>query len=121
MRTQSDADVTAVYERAWTTRVKATEQVIAATEELLARAVGAAVPGAVEVVLYEDHSHDAPHGHVLHIADADGNPIMSGTGDDWHDASWTETVDEYVWDLHHLDREGFQTEGTQRIRRIPLH
>lgn len=115
------SDIQAAYEQAWAARVEATSIIVSVTEELLARLVASHVPGAHEIVLYEDHSHDAPHGHVKHVLDADGNVLLEGTGDAWHDAGWTEDADEYVWDLHHLDRDGFIPDGAQRLRRIPVY
>jgi hypothetical protein len=103
-------DLADLHEQAWKMRRAATEQIIALTEETLARIVADHLPTAAMVVLYEDTSHDAPHGHVLHVLDADGHVLIEGTGDLWHDSAWTDEVDELVFDLHHLDREGFRTE-----------
>jgi hypothetical protein len=120
----SEEAVAGEHNELWTQRRALTERLVALTEEMIARAVRESIADAGYIVLYEDHSHDAPHAHVLHVLDADGHVIVSGTGDDWHDAVWTTDVDELVWDLFHLDRHGFITrpeEGhTMRVRRIPV-
>lgn len=109
-------------EDAWRARSAATDVVVAATEELLARLVADHFPTAVAIVLYEDTSHDAPHGHLEKIVDADGHTLILGTSDQWHDLAWAQEADEYVWDLHHLDRDGFVYEEHNRRRRhIPIN
>jgi hypothetical protein len=116
----SDAALQTVYEEAWEVRRSATEVVVTVTEEMVARAVRAQFPDADQIVLYEDHSHDAAHAHVLHVVDADGHVLIAGTGEEWHDADWSSDIDELVWDLYHLDRSGFLHEGDQRLRRITV-
>lgn len=113
-------DVLDMNEDAWKARSAATDVVVAATEELLARLICEHFPTAVSIVLYEDTSHDAPHGHLEQIIDADGHVIMLGTSNEWHDFAWAQEADEYVWDLHHLDRDGFIFEGQRRRRHIPV-
>lgn len=107
-------------EDAWKARSAATDVVVAATEELLARLIATHIPEAAEIVLYEDTSHDAPHGHLEQIIDANGHVVMHGTSDHWHDLPWAQEADEYVWDIHHLDRDGFVYDGTRRRRHIPI-
>jgi hypothetical protein len=109
-----------LYEQNWKIRTDSSNAIVTASEELLARAVTAELPAAAMVVLYEDTSHDAPHGHVHSVLDITGDVLISGTSDAWHDAEWTEEVDEFVWDIHQLDRAGFRTEGSMRVRRIPI-
>lgn len=113
-------DVLEMNEDAWKARSASTEVVVAATEELLARTVLQHFPTAVLVTLYEDVSHDAPHGHLERIEDVNGHVLILGTSDTWHDLSWSQEVDEYVWDLHHLDRDGFVLDGNRRRRHIPM-
>lgn len=115
-----DADLEANQDRYWTERIANTKTIVALTEEQLSRIVLENIPEAVEIVLYEDRSHDAPHGHALHVVDASGKVLMEGTGDDWHDAGWTADVDEYIWDIYNLDRQGFHTVEGKRVRKILL-
>lgn len=117
----SDDAVAADLEAFWAARVSATRQLTAATEETLARIVARHLPNAAMVVLYEDTSHDAPHGHVHTILDGHGHTLIEGTSDQWHDLDWAGDVDDLVWDLHHVDRDGFTDDGTGlRVRRIPI-
>lgn len=115
-------DLEVSHEVVWRARRQATDTIVVYTEEMMARLVHAHFPTAAQIVLYEDTSHDAPHGHVLHIVDADGHVLIDGTGDTWHDAAWTDAIDDLVFDLHHLDREGFRTEkrNGRRLRRITV-
>lgn len=108
-----------LFDESWHGRRTATELILAITEEKIARLVTEQHPTATEIVLYEDYSHDSPHAHVLDVR-AGRTVLVSGTGDDWHDQSWTGEVDEFVWDLHHLDRAGFTAEGHLRTRHIPI-
>lgn len=116
----SEDELAASYEEQWSVRRAATESIIALTEETIARLVELHVPDAAEVVLYEDHSHDAPHAHVRHIVDASGEVLIEANGDAWHDEDWTGEIDELVWDLYHLDRHGFVSGGHGRVRHIPV-
>jgi len=113
-------DVLDMNEDAWKARSASTDVIVAATEELLARMIVEHFPEAASIVLYEDTSHDAPHGHLERILDADGNVIMLGTSNEWHDFAWAQEADEYIWDLHHLDRDGFVADGQRRRRHIPV-
>ncbi len=119
-RNVEDMALETEQDKFWVARIALTKSILAITEEQLSRIVIVNIPEAVEIVLYEDKSHDAPHGHVLHVVDKDGKILMEGTGDDWHDAGWTSEVDEYVWDIYNLDRQGFYTIENKRIRKIPL-
>lgn len=121
MAEQTDTDIRALYEDAWAARHEVTRVIIATTEELLARHIKAVFPEAASVVLYEDVSHDAPHGHVHSVRDAAGDVIIEGTSDAWHDAEWSGDIDEFVWDLFHLDRDGFLADAHGlRVRTIAL-
>ena len=114
----SAEELASAYDSAWSVRRTATEAIIAMTEESIARAVAENLPGAHEVVLYEDHSHDAPHAHVRHVLDVHGEVLIAANGDDWHELEWTPEVDELVWDLYHLDRAGFHLGAEGRTRQI---
>lgn len=95
---------------------------VALTDEHLARLVSSNVPGAFDVVLVEDTSHDAPHGHVHSVRDTAGRTLLDGRSDEWHDLPWTGDVDEDVFDLFHLAREDFvEMPGIGRARVIPVH
>lgn len=109
-----------LYDIAWKQRKEATATIVTMTEEMLSRMVKEHFPESVEIVLYEDHSHDAPHAHVKHVVNSEGLILIDGTSDEWHDLSWTPDVDELVWDLYNLDRQGFQREGHNRYRRIAI-
>lgn len=114
------SDLDAKYEEAWIARQELTSAIVAITEEMIARLVLEDFPTATEVVLYEDHSHDAPHAHVLYILSNDV-VLIEGTSDEWHD-QMNSDIDELVWDLHHIDRPGFVNEDAHsslRLRRIP--
>lgn len=113
-------DVLEMNEDAWKARSASTDVIVAATEELLARLISEHFPQAASIVLYEDTSHDAPHGHLERVLDADDNVIILGTSNEWHDFAWAQEADEYIWDLHHLDRDGFVSEGQRRRRHIPI-
>lgn len=114
-------DVLEMNEDAWKARTAATDVVVAATEELLARLIVDHFPTASAAILYEDTSHDAPHGHLEKIVDGEGRVVMLGTSDEWHDLPWAQEADEYIWDLHHLDRDGFTHDGSRRRRHIPIN
>jgi len=85
---------------AWLRRRVLEEAAAQIGAELISRIVEQHVPGAYQVVLTEDHSHDAPHAHLKTILARDGTPLLMGMGDEWHDLHWTSTVDEYVYDIY---------------------
>jgi hypothetical protein len=113
-------DIVEFNEDAWKARTSATDVIVAVTEELIARLVLEHFPKAHAIVLYEDTSHDAPHGHLEKIVDVEGNVLILGSSDEWHDFAWAQEADEYIWDLHHLDRDGFVFEEQKRRRHIPI-
>lgn len=115
-----EADMSAVYDQMWVKRKEATQAIIALTEEMISRMVKQHIPDAVEIVLYEDHSHDEPHAHVKHVVNNSGIILIEGTSDEWHELSWGNDIDELVWDLYHLDRTGFIRENNTKYRRIAI-
>lgn len=119
-RNYSDDDLDDSFNAMWNIRRNNTNIILALTEETISRIVKKNIPNAAEIVLYEDHSHDAPHAHALLVSDEKGHVLIEGTGDDWHEASWTMDVDELIWDLYNLDPHGFHREGKIRYRRIAI-
>jgi hypothetical protein len=100
------------YENSWSAYSVAKQNVIVQTMNMLARIVHAQLPTAKFIILYEDHSHDAPHGHIESFLDESGHLI--DLGEDWHDIPWGSEVDELVWDIYNLAKEHFTTSGDKR-------
>lgn len=115
-----DDELVALFSEVWNVRAKATHDLVAIIEEQIARKVHEELPKAATIVLYEDHSHDAPHAHIKEILDSAGVQLLAGTGDAWHDLPWAWSVDESIWDLYYLDPHGFAEVDGQRIRRIVI-
>lgn len=69
-------------------------------EELLARVIVENVPGAAIIVVTQDTSHDAPHGHLKRVRDAAGNVLVDASSAEYHDLPWAYQADEYVYDLY---------------------
>lgn len=100
------------YEESWSHYTIAKQNVVIQTMDMLARTVHVQLPEAKFIVLYEDHSHDAPHGHIESFLDESGHTI--DLGEDWHDVPWGTEVDELVWDIYNLAKEHFVTSGDKR-------
>lgn len=109
-RGQETLALNTIYEEAWEGRNKASRVISAVSEELLARKVKAIFPTATLIVLFEDTSHDTAHGHLESILDTNYEVLALGVSDAWHEADWSHELDEHVWDLFQLDREGFVTD-----------
>lgn len=92
-----------------------------AIEETLARIISEQFPEAVAVIIVEDNSHDDPHGHVGTIIDSNGDTLMDGRTDTWHDLEWTDEVDELAWDLHYLARPIFVEGRSGFTLTVPIH
>jgi hypothetical protein len=102
------------YEIAWSSYSKAKREVIAHTIVKMNEIVLNNLPHAKYVLLYEDHSHDAPHGHVEVFLDETQHAIE--LSEDWHDLAWSSEVDEYVWDIYNLGKEYFTlVDGKRRL------
>lgn len=100
------------YEEAWAEYSAAKKKVVAYTIQKMVGLIIEQVPEVAYVILYEDHSHDAPHGHIEALLDASQHSI--NLGGDWHDLGWTNEVDEYVWDVYNLGKEYFSLTGGKR-------
>jgi hypothetical protein len=92
-----------------------------AIEETIARIILEQFPTAVAVIVVEDSSHDDPHGHVGPIIDENGDCLLDGRTDAWHDLEWTSEVDDLAWDLHYLARPIFTEDKSGFTLTIPIH
>lgn len=102
------------YESAWVSYSDARKKTVAYVIARMLGIVRQNNPEAAYVLLYEDHSHDAPHGHVEAFLDKNHHVIELDT--DWHDVEWSNEVDEYVWDIYNLGKETFSLiEGKRRL------
>jgi hypothetical protein len=93
------------YEASWSEYTEAKKKVAAYSIKKMVSLVKSQLPEASYIVLYEDHSHDAPHGHIEAFIDSTEHTIK--LDQDWHDLSWSNEVDEIVWDIYHLAKEHF--------------
>ncbi len=102
------------YELAWSNYSRAKREVIAHTILKMNAIILGKLNGVKYVLLYEDHSHDAPHGHIEVFLDETQHQIE--LGGDWHDLDWSSEVDEYVWDIYNLGKEYFTLiDGKRRL------
>lgn len=112
LESHSPSDET--YELAWSTYSRAKREVIAHTILKMNDIVLNKLSQAKYVLLYEDHSHDAPHGHIEVFLDESKHVIK--LDEDWHDLEWSSEVDEYVWDIYNLGKEYFTLiDGRRRL------
>lgn len=100
----------------WAERERASAQAALVIAEMISRLIVQHIPNAARVVLVEDRSHGAPHGHVRDIFDGDGAHLISGRGDDWHNLDWSHDVDEHVHDLHYLASQVFSYDADLQER-----
>jgi hypothetical protein len=108
------------YEDAWSNFVNARNEAATASQSQLARVIKDNLPSAEVIVIYEDRTHDAPHGHLEGVLDSDGKLIIAGTTDKWHDLEWTTEADEIVWDLYYLGSHLFNLIAGKRRMIIDL-
>lgn len=102
------------YESSWSEYAEAKKIVAAYSIKKMIALVKSQLPDAAYIVLYEDHSHDAPHGHIEAFLDSTEHTIK--LEQDWHDLSWSNEVDEVVWDIYHLAKEHFiLNDGKRRM------
>lgn len=76
-------------------------------EDAIARAILDRFPEAHRIEIFEDISHDAPHGHIGKVLDERKNLLIDGTSEEWHNLEWTRSVDEDAWDFHYYAYELF--------------
>ena len=99
-------------EATWSQYILAKKKVVAYSAEFGLSLIKKVLPNAKYLVIYEDHSHDAPHGHVEAILDETMHAIeLEG---DWHDLEWSHEIDELVWDIYNLAKEYFSLVGGKR-------
>jgi len=111
-----------LQEQAWQEHSEITDRLLAFAEETLARVVVENVREAATIVLREDHSHGSPHGHIHLILDAEGSTLYDGASEEWHNLAWSDVVDDYAWEIHHLGKMYFSTDKNQlRTYSIPVH
>ena len=108
-RAFTDTELEAARDQAWFDRNELSERLLHISGELLVRALRRHVPQLARVLLREDTSHGAPHGHLHQVLDQDGNILVDGSSDAWHDAEWSIDIDDYAWEIHHLGRHLFRT------------
>lgn len=108
------SDIEEQLERFWSEYVLSKKKVVVKSAELALEIIRKFLPEAKYILIYEDHSHDAPHGHIEAILDGSMHSIhIHG---DWHDLEWTHEVDELVWDIYTLSKEYFSlVEGKRRL------
>jgi len=106
------------YELAWATYSRVRNKISDMTQKRIMEHVLEHIPEACFVVLYEDRSHDAPHGHCEGIYSCSGEELLSGTSDTWHDLDWTSDIDEFIWDVYHVSSDRFTTLGG--VRRLVI-
>lgn len=108
----SDAE----YEKFWKNYTEARNAAALACHSKLAEIISQHYPEAQTIILYEDRSHDAPHGHLEGILDVNGSLIISGTSDEWHELDWSADADDLIWDTYHLGSHLFNTlDGKRRL------
>ena len=110
--------VEAALDDAWATRSLATDRACRLYAARILSTVREHVPDADTVVLREDTSHLPAHGHVDAILGVGGEDLLVRLGS-WHDLDWTGSVDEDVWDLHHMAPHLF-TLNEDGVRRLIL-
>lgn len=104
------------HEEAWVDFLAAKSELVQSTCSMIASTVLENLESAAYIVLYEDRSHDAPHGHVEAIYNAAGETLLEGAGDSWHDLDWASDIDEWVWDIYYVSAESFTAiEGKRRF------
>ena len=101
------------YQETWAVYRRAEASLVSQISQMLAVAVSEHLPEAKYIVLYQDTSHDAPHGHIEAVLDESGNNLTAHSGD-WHDLDWTADIDEWAWDIHHLSPSSFTRMGDRR-------
>ncbi len=99
-------------EKSWAGYVAAKKDVVFHSTHMIMSVIRKHLPNARYVVIYEDHSHDAPHGHIEAILDAEMHKVE--VDGDWHDLEWSNEVDELVWDIYNLSKEYFSLNGGKR-------
>jgi len=101
------------YQETWAVYRQAEASLVRQISQMIAVEVSNHLPEAKHIVLYQDTSHDAPHGHIEAVLDASGNNLTAHSGD-WHDLDWTADIDEWAWDIHHLSPSSFTRMGDRR-------
>jgi hypothetical protein len=106
------SEVEESLELAWSEYVATKKKVVFYSTQSALSLIQKFVPNAKYLVVYEDHSHDAPHGHIEVILDETMHEIsLDG---DWHDLEWSHEVDELIWDIYSLAKEYFSLVGGKR-------
>ena len=111
------------YEETWASRDEISSVAAVIAEEMLIRALEELFPeGVLEVHLYEDKTHGSPHGHVLRVIDVNGETIVEGTSEVWHDTSGTSEIDELASEIYQLVPTCFSydKEENARMHVIPV-
>lgn len=116
----TDSQLTDALDETWRRRADLGRAALRICEELAARHLRQHLPGAHEVVLIEDRSHDAPHAHLNVITDHTGRELANGASDAWHDAAWARDIDEIVHDMYMFGADEFShdTLGESRMYRF---
>lgn len=112
IKAQSYSDLETALEESWSEYVSAKRKVVFYSSEQALAIVKNFVPNAAYLVIYEDNSHDAPHGHLEVILDESMHEIA--LDEDWHDLDWSHEIDELVWDIYTLAKEYFTLVGGKR-------
>lgn len=103
-----------VYQDAWARYSAAEKDLVKTISQMIANEVAEHMPDAAFIVLYQDTSHDAPHGHIEAVLDSNGVNLITSQHLDWHDLEWTSDIDEWAWDIHHLSPSSFIRLGERR-------
>lgn len=111
--TSEDAlELEEALESAWSEYVASKKKIVACSTKSALGIIQKFFPEAKYLVVYEDHSHDAPHGHIDVILDEAMHKIE--ISEDWHDLEWSHEVDELIWDIYTLSKEYFSLVGGKR-------
>lgn len=102
------------YEVAWEEYTAARGTAARVCQNKLMNIIRENYPDVATIVLYEDRSHDAPHGHLEGIFNAHGSLLISGVSDAWHELEWASDADDLIWDIYHLGSQFFNNIGGKR-------
>lgn len=120
---ESEAYLVSSYEDSWVSREEISSVAAVIAEEIVIRMVqNLFSKDILEIHLYEDKSHGSPHGHVLRLVDGEGETVVEGVSDVWHNMPGTSEIDEFVSEIYQLVPTSFiyDKEENARIHVIPV-